>query len=91
MKYDEKNYELIAEALYKGDINRFHPVTRAQLLDDAFNFARTEQLGYSVFFNLTRYLVREIDYIPWAAASTAFTYLDIMYAGHANHYVFRVS
>lgn len=67
-----------------------HALSRAQLLDDAFNFARTDQLSYAVFMNLTRFLYKDNDYIPWAAANTAFTFLDRMFASHASHHVFRV-
>lgn len=90
MKYDTRNYELIADALFKGSTSQMHAVSRAQLLDDAFNFAQTNQLSYGIFLNLTRFLVKDIDYIPWAAANTGFTYLDRMFSGHANHHVFRV-
>lgn len=67
-----------------------HALSRSQLLDDAFNFARTRQLNYAVFLNLTRFLYKDNDYLPWAPANTAFTFLDRMFAGHANHHVFRV-
>jgi len=89
VKYDDINYKLIADALFTGSIHTIHPVTRAQLLDDAFNFVRLDQLNYPIFLNLIRFLVKDDDYIPWAAANTAFTYIDRMFAGHANHHVFR--
>ncbi len=91
VKYDTKNYELIAEALWTGSLSQIHAVSRAQVLDDAFNFAQTNQLSYAVFLNLTRFLRKDIDYIPWAAASVGFSYLDRRFSGHANHAVFRVN
>lgn len=82
---------MIANALETGSINQIDVLSRAQLLDDAFNFAQTNQLEYSVFLDLTKFLRKDIDYIPWAAASTGFRYIDRLFAGHANHAVFRVA
>ncbi|XP_037030608.1 aminopeptidase N-like [Bradysia coprophila] len=89
VKYDTRNYELISHALYQGGVSQMHALSRAQLLDDAFNFARNDQLSYAVFLNLTRFLQKDNDYIPWAPANTAFTFLDRMFASHASHNVFR--
>lgn len=76
--------------MFHGSTSQIHSVSRAQLLDDAFNFAQTDQLSYAIFLNLTRFLANDIDYIPWAAANSGLTYLDRMFASHANHHVFRV-
>lgn len=76
--------------MFEGSLSQIHAVSRAQLLDDAFDFAQTNQLSYATFLNLTRFLAKDIDYVPWAAANAGLTYLDRMFAGHANHHVFRV-
>lgn len=90
VKYDARNYKLIADALVT-DITQVHAVSRSQLLDDAFNFAKREELSFTVFLDLIRFLEFDDDYIPWASADIALSYLDRMFSGHANHYIFRVS
>ncbi|XP_037298110.1 glutamyl aminopeptidase isoform X3 [Manduca sexta] len=43
---------------------------RAHLLDDAFALAEAEILPYEIALNLSKYLVKENDYVPWEAASS---------------------
>lgn len=90
VKYDERNYKLIADALVR-DISQVHVVSRAQLIDDLFNFAIREELSFVVFLDLIRFLEWDDDYVTWAAADIAFSYLDRKFSGHVNHYSLRVS
>ena len=60
---------------------------RAQIIDDYFNLARAGLTPYSNALELTRYLVRETEYVPWAAATTAFDYVDTMLYGSPIGYV----
>lgn len=59
---------------------------RAQILDDYFNLARAGMTPYSNAFELSRYLVNERDYVPWASASVAFDYIDTMLYGYPIGY-----
>ncbi|KAJ8889378.1 hypothetical protein PR048_008877 [Dryococelus australis] len=59
-------------------------VSRAQLLDDSLNLARAGILEYDVALNLTTYLSRETDYIPWYSALNAFSFLDTRLRGAAS-------
>jgi aminopeptidase N len=52
-------------------------VNRAQLLDDSLNLARAGVLPYGTALKLAEYLEKEVDYIPWFSALTAFTFLNI--------------
>lgn len=52
-----------------------HVLNRAQLIDDAFALARAGQLNYSVPLQLTKYLSKEEDVIPWYSAMNGFSYL----------------
>lgn len=45
VNYDQRNWELLANALKKDHYKS--PITKAQLIDDAFNLAKTSQLNYS--------------------------------------------
>ncbi|XP_018327042.1 endoplasmic reticulum aminopeptidase 1 isoform X2 [Agrilus planipennis] len=46
----------------------FNAADRAQLIDDVFTLCRAGLLNASVVLDLTSYLVRERDYVPWATA-----------------------
>lgn len=60
---------------------------RAALIDDAFTLARRGTISYDTALDLTKYLKDELDYIPWEAALTSFTYIRNMfsrYSGYGN-------
>ena len=67
MNYDKKNWKLIAEQLQRNH-TAIHVINRAQILDDAFNLAKSGLLDYEVALSLTSYLGQETEYIPWKAA-----------------------
>lgn len=58
-----------------------HVLNRAQLLDDAFNLARSGHLSYSILFELLEYITEETDYVPLYAVSRGLTYLDRFISG----------
>lgn len=41
-----------------------HVLNRAQLIDDAFNLARSGQLSYTILLDLIEYIKQEFDYAP---------------------------
>ncbi|XP_059611792.1 uncharacterized protein LOC132258481 [Phlebotomus argentipes] len=53
VNYDERNWELISDALATNH-NAIDPSNRAQLIDDAFNLARYGHLAYKIPLNLTK-------------------------------------
>lgn len=75
VNYDNDNWNLIIKELQESH-NNIPPLNRAQLLDDALNLARAGKLPYSVALDLTMYLEHDKDYIPWAAALNALSFLD---------------
>ena len=48
------------------------------MIDDAFNLARAGLLGYDVALDITSYLAKEDDYLPWKSAANALGYLTDM-------------
>lgn len=72
MGYFLVNYapEMWAEltAALKEDMALFSVSDRVQLLNDAFLLAEATQLEYKVAMDLTRYLVKETEYVPWSVA-----------------------
>lgn len=65
-------------------------MNRAQLLDDALNLARAGVLQYSTALELAKYLVKEVDYIPWYTALNAFTFLNLRLTGTEVYPRFKV-
>jgi len=63
------------------------PQTRAQLLDDSLNLARAGLLSYSVALNMTRYLSKELDLVPWnSVLNQGLSYLDVRFHSQSEDY-----
>jgi len=80
VNYDEENWKSLMEELNSNHTN-IHEINRAQIIDDAFSLARSTQketafLSYDIALGLTQYLAQEKDYVPWSAASNAFSFLN---------------
>uniref|UniRef100_A0A182NDS1 Aminopeptidase n=1 Tax=Anopheles dirus TaxID=7168 RepID=A0A182NDS1_9DIPT len=80
INYDTNLWQLNIEALLKNS-TIFHEANRAQLIDDSMNNARSGRLEYQVTLQLMRYLSKELDYIPWAAADRNLGLLNILMRG----------
>jgi len=75
VNYNAENWGLIISQLTTGhkDIS---VQNRAQLLDDAFNLARANELLYETALDLTAYLKDEDSYLPWAAAMNGLNFVS---------------
>ncbi|CAH0605709.1 unnamed protein product [Chrysodeixis includens] len=88
VNYDLQNWIALGR-VFNADHEIIHVLNRAQVLDDAFNLARNGRLNYQHAFEISRYLVKEKDYIPWGAANPAFTYLDGVLSGSNVYNLFQ--
>ncbi|KAK7085869.1 hypothetical protein SK128_006192, partial [Halocaridina rubra] len=79
VNYDEKNWMLIENQLLQNH-SVIHTINRAQVLDDAMNFARAGHLPYNTSLSLYKYLSAEDQYAPWAAALNNLAYIRRMFA-----------
>lgn len=77
VNYDEDNWKLIIQQL-REDHTKIHVINRAQIIDDVLNLARSGLLEYQLALEVTTYLNKENDYIPWAAALSGLEYIDEM-------------
>lgn len=50
-------------------------INRGQLMDDALALARAKHLDYITALDTTEYLSHEVEYMPWATALSALSYL----------------
>lgn len=90
VNYDEDNWRLIIDYLNSNDYDKIHRLNRAQLLDDAFNLARSGRLAYQYAFNLATYLSRETDYIPWYSFFQALIFIDTELAASEEYETLKV-
>ena len=51
-------------------------ISRAKIIDDAFHFMMERQFNVSVFWNLTRYLSADTDYVAWYPMIKIFEYMS---------------
>ena len=77
VNYDSRNWQLLTQQLMDNH-TAISVINRAQIMDDALNLAEAGQLDYETVFNLTRYLERETEYVPWDAALSSFSYIKSM-------------
>lgn len=64
---------------------------RAQILNDALNLAAVGYLDYNTALNLTKYLLNEDEYLPWAAAFDSFKDIRLAFANTHYQETFKVS
>jgi hypothetical protein len=74
--YNEENYKLLTNYLNSENHTNIHLLNKAQLLDDSLNLARAGVLNYSTALDITTYLKRETDFIPWISYFRALTFLN---------------
>ena len=63
--------------------------SRAQIMDDAINLAKSGQLDYKTALGLTGYLSKEEEYVPWFSALKGLSYIDNMLKGKKAHGLFK--
>lgn len=61
-------HEIIQEVVATPDT--FDTANRAHLLNDVFSLADANQLSYEVALDMTTYLRKENDFVPWNVAAT---------------------
>ncbi|XP_071443368.1 uncharacterized protein [Hetaerina americana] len=85
VNYDEKNWRLIINHLHGEHFKNVHPLNRAQLIDDSLNLARAGHVHYHTALDLTSYLAKETDFIPWYSAYQGLAFLDARLAATAGY------
>ncbi|KAH8359852.1 hypothetical protein KR093_009103 [Drosophila rubida] len=74
VNYDDALWQALANQLVSTP-SSFSAGDRASLLNDAFALADSTQLPYDVAFDMTKYLAKEADYVPWSVAASKLTSL----------------
>ncbi|XP_017083305.2 aminopeptidase N-like [Drosophila eugracilis] len=68
VNYDGQNWKLLIETLNSDKFESIHVINRAQILDDVLFFAWTGEQDYETALQVTEYLERERDLLPWKSA-----------------------
>ncbi|GFO47453.1 aminopeptidase n [Plakobranchus ocellatus] len=82
--YYRVNYPLSNWKALADQLNKNHLViptsNRAQLVDDAFNLAKSGHIGLDTALMMIDYLDKERDYVPWSATAGELSYIRRMLA-----------
>lgn len=75
--YDDALWEKINKALRSRGFAGIHVLNRAQIVDDLFNLARADVMGYRKALDMLEYLKEETEYAPWLAAANGLATLAL--------------
>lgn len=89
--YDEENWKRLAQVLNSDNYYKISPINRAQIINDAVQFALKRHLNMSIFLDLVSYLQRETEYIPWYDAQFIFSFLNYHLSNTQAYESLRVS
>ncbi|XP_029317139.1 aminopeptidase Ey-like [Cottoperca gobio] len=78
VNYDTENWEsLLAKLSTKHQ--DIPVINRAQLIDDAFNLARAKMVSTTLALRTTKFLDKEVEYMPWETARRNLNYFFLMF------------
>ncbi|XP_071753461.2 aminopeptidase Ey-like [Centroberyx gerrardi] len=78
VNYDSENWERLLTKLGSSHQDIL-VINRAQLIDDAFNLARAKVVNTTLALRTTKFLIREVEYMPWQTASRNLDYFFLMF------------
>uniref|UniRef100_A0A182M2A6 Aminopeptidase n=1 Tax=Anopheles culicifacies TaxID=139723 RepID=A0A182M2A6_9DIPT len=84
VNYDPSNWYMLIQALVE-DTNSIPMHSRSQLVDDAFNLARSNRLDLEITLELMKYLRYEREYPPWESGNRALTYFYNRMRGQSDY------
>ncbi|CAJ1048729.1 aminopeptidase Ey-like isoform X2 [Xyrichtys novacula] len=78
VNYDSENWEHLLTKLSSS--HRDIPeINRARLIDDAFNLARAKMVNTTLALRTTKFLDKEVEYMPWKTARNNLNYFYLMF------------
>lgn len=78
VNYDTDNWDYIIRYLKGPYFRQIPDLNRVLLIDSAGSLAANGRLQYDTFFDLTEYLVQEMDFLPWKAAIRSLADIDVL-------------
>ncbi|XP_070772420.1 aminopeptidase Ey-like isoform X1 [Enoplosus armatus] len=78
VNYDSENWaRLLAKLSSKHQ--DIPVINRAQIIDDAFNLARAKMVNTTLALRTTKFLDKEVEYMPWQTARRNLDYFFLMF------------
>ncbi|XP_076080855.1 aminopeptidase N-like [Mytilus galloprovincialis] len=77
VNYPESNWQKLIQQS-KTDLTKIHPIHRAQIINDAWNLAKSGDLRMNIALQTVEYLSTEENVLPFWAASGELSYVDGM-------------
>nr|XP_046263496.1 aminopeptidase Ey-like isoform X2 [Scatophagus argus] len=78
VNYDSQNWERLLTKL-SSQHQDIPLINRAQIIDDAFNLARAKMVSTTLALRTTKFLNKEVEYIPWQTARRNLDYFFLMF------------
>uniref|UniRef100_A0A8C9X300 Alanyl (membrane) aminopeptidase-like b n=1 Tax=Sander lucioperca TaxID=283035 RepID=A0A8C9X300_SANLU len=78
VNYNPENWDRLLTQL-EIDPHRFPPMNRGQLIDNAFFMARAKLVEVTLALNSTRFLRKELDFLPWQLTVRNLEYFVVMF------------
>ncbi|XP_039995564.1 aminopeptidase Ey-like [Xiphias gladius] len=78
VNYDSENWERLLTKL-SSQHKDIPVINRAQIIDDAFNLARAKMVNTTLALRTTKFLNKEIEYMPWQTASRNLDFFFLMF------------
>ncbi|XP_062596000.1 aminopeptidase N-like [Saccostrea cucullata] len=75
--YSEENWNKLIQQLDE-DHKVIHPINRAQIINDAWNLAKSGDLSMTIALKTVNYLDKETEFVAWQAALRELGYVDTM-------------
>ncbi|XP_026233377.1 aminopeptidase Ey-like [Anabas testudineus] len=78
VNYDSQNWERLLSKL-SSQHQDIPVINRAQIIDDAFNLARAKMVSTTLALRTTKFLDKEVEYMPWQTATRNLNYFFLMF------------
>ncbi|XP_038556677.1 aminopeptidase Ey-like [Micropterus salmoides] len=78
VNYDSENWERLLTKLSSRHQD-IPVINRAQIIDDAFNLARARIVSTTLALRTTKFLEKEVEYMPWQTARRNLDYFFLMF------------
>ncbi|XP_053571986.1 aminopeptidase N [Bombina bombina] len=78
VNYDDGNWNKLLQEL-QNNHEVIPLINRAQIIDDAFNLARAKYIITTKALDTTKFLSKEVEYMPWQAALGSLSYFVQMF------------
>ncbi|XP_035484995.2 aminopeptidase Ey isoform X1 [Scophthalmus maximus] len=78
VNYDSDNWERLLAKLSSKHVD-IPVINRAQIIDDAFNLAKANIVNTTLALRTTKFLSKEIEYVPWETATRNLGYFYLMF------------